>query len=269
MGCSHAWDVLEPLPGAAGGAGGTSTASGMGGVGGASAATTTSSAQGPGGSTSTTGSATSTAQGTGGVAATTDASSSGESTTDASSAASTTDASSSAASGTGGGGATAYYQATFAACNSDQDLVLANCEALAGAGAMYTDIMSVAGLPMHAYVRFDLDSQLAGKIVDGVTLRLTTTSGAGADSVSSGEIWQVMPFDQASLPMAQPATIGGVLGMDLGAVTFATDYYWGLPVTLAAASSPVFLGVISTSNDGVRYWNDQGMVPPLLIVNYH
>jgi hypothetical protein len=78
-----------------------------------------------------------------------------------------------------------------------------------------------------------------------------------------------MPFDAASLVTAQPATIGGVIGSDPGAVALASDVYWGLPAGLVAANSPVFLAVISTSDDGVRYWNDQGTTPPVLIVNYH
>lgn len=249
MGCSHAWDVLEPLPGAGGAGGSTSSSAGTRGVGGASATSTTSTAQGPG-STSSAGGATSTAQGSGGAT-------------------STSDASSSSATSGPGGGATANYGATFAACNSNLDLNLQNCEALAGPDGMYTDVLSTTGFPMHAYVRFDLDAQLVGKTIDAVTLRLTTLPDNAANSVSSGEIWRVMPFDAASLTMGQPATIGGVIGADLGVVDFAKDYYWGLPTSLVAANSPVFLGVISTSDDGVRYWNQHGMTPPLLLVNYH
>jgi hypothetical protein len=263
MGCSHAWDVLEPLPGSTG-TGGGATASGTGGLGGAGATSTTSSAGGAGGATSTT----SSAQGTGG-SATSAQSSSADASSAAASSADASSAAASSSSGTGGGGSTAYYGATFGACNSNQDLNLANCEALAGPNGMYTDVLSDTGLPMHAYVRFDLDAQLAGKTIDAVTLRLTTLPGNSADSVSSGEIWQVMPFDAASLPLGQPATIGGVIGMDLGAVALATDYYWGLPSGLVAANAPVFLGIISLSDDGVRYWNDHGVTPPLLIVNYH
>jgi hypothetical protein len=268
MGCSHAWDVLEPLPGSTG-TGGSATASSSGGTGGASATST---------STSTSTSTTSGMGGAGGATSSSaqsssaDASSSAQSSSaDASSSAQSSSAAASSSSGAGGGGSTAYYAATFAACNSDQDLDIAKCEALYGNGTMDIDAQTTAGLVAHAYVRFDLDAQLAGKTIDAVTLRLTTLSdpNAQANSDKSGDIFAVGPFDATSLGMAQPATIGGPVGLDLGPVAIGTDYYWGLQNLPVVASSSVYLAVITTSGDGVRYWNDHGTVPPLLIVNYH
>jgi hypothetical protein len=254
MGCSHAWDVLEPLPGStgtgggasgsgSGGAGGTSTTSSAGGAGGAA----TSSAQGP---------ASSSAQGSGG-----DVSSS---TAEASS----SDASSSAS--TGGGGATAYYGAVLAACNSDVNLDINACEALFGPGSMDVDGMTDAGTVTIGFVRFDLDSTIAGKTVDGVTLRLTTLKGDNADSDHSGEIYAVDSFDSSTLAMGQPMPLGaGPIAGDLGPVALGQDYYWGLPKDLVVSDGHVFLAVYSASDDGAHYWNDHGTVPPLLIVDYH
>lgn len=219
-----------------------------------------------GGRSSTTGSAggaTSTAQGAGGVTSTTDASSSSD--------ASSSVASSSAASGTGGGGATAYYGASFAACNSEQNLDIVACEKLYGPGTMDIDLSNDALVTDRAFIRFDLGGAFAGKTIDAVTLRLTTLSDPAtqANSDNSGQIWRVTPFDAASLGMAQPTNIGGVIGMGLGPVEVGKDYYWGLPVDLLAPDSPVFLALDTKSDDGARYWNDHGTVPPLLIVNYH
>ncbi len=244
VGCSHAWDVLEPLGGAGGGS--TST-TGTGGSGG-DATGATSSTGGASGTTSSTGS-------TGG--------------TSSSSAASSSAASSSAASTTGGGGSTAFYAATFAACNSDMDLDPGACEGLSLGGTMTIDAMTDTLLITRGFVRFDLDSTLVGKTVDSVTLRLTTGNVDSADSNSSGRIWEVTPFSSVTLPMAQPTTIGVPIGLDLGPVVLAADYYWGLPNDLVAPNAPVFLGITTASTNGVRYWNDHGTVPPLLIVVYH
>ena len=245
IGCSHAWDVLEPLSGAGGGSPSTT---GTGGSGGAASSTT-----------SSTGGASSTTSSTGGASG----------TTSSSSAASSSAASSSAASGTGGGGATAYYGATFAACNSDMALDPAACELIVGNGTMSIDALTDTNLTTRGFVRFDLYSTLVGKTVDSVTLRLTTLPGNDADSDSSGEIWKVTSFSSATLPIEQPTPIGAPISADLGPVGLATDYYWGLPNDLVAPSAPVFLGIDTTSTNGVRYWNDHGTVPPLLIVVYH
>jgi hypothetical protein len=249
VGCSHAWDALEPL----GGAGGGTSATGTGGSGG-DATGATSSTGGAGGTTSSSSAASSSA-----------ASSSAAS----SSAASSSAASSSAASTTGGGGSTAFYAATFAACNSDMDLDPVACEQLSLGGTMTIDAMTDALQITRGFVRFDLDSTLVGKTVDSVTLRLTTGNVDSADSNSSGRIWEVTPFSSVTLPMAQPTTIGAPIGLDLGPVVLAADYYWGLPNDLVAPSAPVFLGITTASTNGVRYWNDHGAVPPLLIVVYH
>ncbi len=256
LGCSHAWDLLEPLPGTTG-TGGSASASSSSGLGGASATSTTS---GAGGATSSSAQSSSADASSGAQSSSADASSSAQSSSAAAS-----------SSGTGGGGSTASYKATFAACNSDQDLDIAKCEALFGNGTMDVDAQTTAGLDAHGYVRFDLDAQLAGKTIDSVTLRLTTLfdPAAQANSDKSGSIFAVEPFNATSLGLAQPATIGGAVGLDLGPVAIGTDYYWSLQNLPVAASSSVYLAVITPSGDGVRYWNDHGAVPPLLIVKYH
>lgn len=226
IGCSHSWDLLEPLGGASG-------ATSTGGAGG-EATGSTSSAGGAGGATS-----------------------------------SSTSASSSSSASTGGGVLTAYYKATYAACNSETNLAPAECEKISGAGTMDVDAMTPSNWVTRGFVRFDLDSTLVGKTVDSVTLRLTTLNRGGANSDKSGDIWQVTPFTLASLAMAQPTSIGPVLAADLGPVELATDCFWVLPKGVVAPNAPVFLGIDTGSVDGVRYWNDHGAVPPLLTVQYH
>lgn len=258
MGCSHAWDVLEPLPGSTATGTGGASASSSGGLGGAGGAgSTTSTAQGPGSAASSSSSASSTS-----AVGSTTASASSSSAEASSSAAASSSAST-------GGGSTVSYPSQLAACNSDQDLDILDCEMLSGGSGMYIDVMSDLGLVEHAFMAFDLDATLAGKTIDAVTLRLTVMDGGAADSVNSGSIWQVMPFDKASLAMAQPANIGPAVSPDLGPVALSTDYYWPIPTSLVAPSTSVYLSVQSDSTDGVRYWNDHGNKPPALIVDYH
>jgi hypothetical protein len=261
VGCSHAWDALEPL----GGAGGGTSATGTGGSGGDPTGATSSAS----GTTSSTGGASGTTSSSSAASSSAASSSAASSSAASSSAASSSAASSSAASTTGGGGSTAFYAATFAACNSDMDLDPTACELIVGKAAMTIDAMTDTNTITRGFVRFDLDSTLVGKTVDSVTLRLTTLPADTADSNSSGRIWKVTPFSSVTLPMAQPTPIGAPIGLNLGPVALATDYYWGLPNGLVAPSAPVFLGIDTTSTNGVRYWNDHGAVPPILIVVYH
>ena len=235
MGCSHAWDVLEPLPGATGPGGAASTSSG--GLGGAGGGDVTMASVTSGGTMS-----------------------------------SSSVASSSAASSSTGAPVilTAYYGATLGACNSAQNLDPNDCETQAGVGIMYADALTETNATVYAFVRFDLDTTLVGKTVDKVTLRLVAAGTPQSQSDSSGVIWEVQPFTKDSLAQGLPDSVGpDPIAEGIGAVEPLQECYWQLPTSLVAPGEPVFLAVEQPSENSVDYWNDHGATPPLLIVDYH
>lgn len=125
-------------------------------------------------------------------------------------------------------------------------------------------------LPIHAFIRFDLDDTIANKTVDSVTLRLKVTSNMKASSNHTGEIWRVQSFTEASLKMTEPAKVGATpVGADKGAVTQNQNLDWDLPTSLVAPNQSVFLGVFPLSSDGVNYYNTDGAEPPRLTIQYH
>jgi hypothetical protein len=129
---------------------------------------------------------------------------------------------------------------------------------------------SVTLLPIHAFVRFDLDDAFANKTVDEVTLRLQVTGSMKASSTQSGEIWQVDSFSKLTLQMSEPAKVGASpIGMDKGAVTQNQVLTWTLPTNIVAPNQSVFLGIFPLSSDGVNYYNTDGAQPPRLTVRYH
>lgn len=169
----------------------------------------------------------------------------------------------------GGGGSapvTIEYDAAVADCifigMEDPDA----CEANSGAGYMTVDAdVSQVSLPGHAFVRFDLDGQLAGLTVIEVRLRMTVGDVADADSSSTGELFEVAPFTRMDLFTAAPATMG-MLGGDQGAVTLNDVVDWLLPTTIVAADGSVFVGLLPVVSNGVDYFNANGAQPPKLII---
>lgn len=125
-------------------------------------------------------------------------------------------------------------------------------------------------LPIHSFIRFDIDDAIMGKTIDTVTLRLKVTASMKASSTQSGEIWRVQLFTESSLHMSEPAKVGGTpIGMDKGAVIQNQVLDWSLPASLVAPNQGVFLGVFPLSSDGVNYYNTDGAEPPRLIIHYH
>lgn len=182
--------------------------------------------------------------------------------------------SSSSGSGSGSGGSTGVttvtYKATFAGCNSDMNLDIVACEMIVGGGGiMNIDGVTTQNTITRGFVRFDLDGALSGKTIDSVRLRLVTADVSNAQSEMSGAIWEVAPFTKASLGMAQPAELGTAVALDLGAVVPSHEYLWELPAKLVAPNKPVYLGIRTAAENGVDYWNDHGVDPPRLIVDYH
>jgi hypothetical protein len=246
-GCSHAWDALDPSPSSAGtggnaGAGVSAASSGAGGA----------SASGAGVSTSV--------------------------TSAASSAVATSSVASTSASGAGGSmtpGSIEYLASvsTCAGFNSTAMTLVdpAACEQSSGFAQMTIDADDTnLTAVLSAYLRFDLDGALAGKTIDAVKLRLVVTTASNANSDHSGEIWQVEPFAESDLAMALPAQVGVMaISADQGSVALGQTLEWALPASFVAPDAPVFLGIFTSSGNGVKYWTKNGPAPPRLIIDYH
>ena len=227
--CNRDWDAFDPRLGASGPGGASSTSSaGMGG-----ASSTSSVGMGGASSSASTG-------GAGG------------------------------AGGAGGGSITVSIPPTVAACINPMALDPAACEAQAGTGLM--DVDTEAGdltAVFHSFIRFDINApSLAGKTIDGVTLRLVVGPyRLTSASNQTGQLWEVGPFTFDDLSTSAPPKVK-VLGDDQGAVKPGQVVTWPLSPALIAAGA-VCLGLYPVSSDGVDYWNKNGMEPPELIVDAH
>jgi len=125
-------------------------------------------------------------------------------------------------------------------------------------------------LPIHSFIRFDIDGVIANKTIDTVTLRLEVTASVKASSTQSGEVWQVSSFTENSLSMSEPTKVGSMpIGADKGAVTQHQVITWSLPTNIVAPNQGVFLGLFPISSDGVNYYNTKGAEPPRLTIQYH
>jgi len=161
------------------------------------------------------------------------------------------------------------YSSTVADC---VDRVAPNpdgCITANGAGQLVLDADdSVTLNPWDGFARFDLDNQIAGRIVTSVKLRMTATSDAKAPSPDSGVVWKVQAFTRTSLATAEPAKVGNQpLAGSQGAVIKLQVVEWPLPTTTVTANQPVYLGLVSANADGVNYWNQSGANPPKLIID--
>ncbi|HHH31453.1 MAG TPA: hypothetical protein ENK57_24320 [Polyangiaceae bacterium] len=124
---------------------------------------------------------------------------------------------------------------------------------------------STVGKVVRAYLRFDLPP--GARQATGFTLRLTNTGITNASSPGSGAIYEVQPFVRQDLFSGPPAHVSGAaLAGDQGPVMDNQVVDWPLPGSLAQGDA-VFLEVIATDDNGVRYWNNNGSSPPNLIVN--
>lgn len=166
---------------------------------------------------------------------------------------------------------TTTFTATVAECISPTTFDPDGCEASTGVGEMSVDTSdSMTLLPIHSFIRFDIDGIIANKTIDTVTLRLTVTASMKASSTQSGEIWRVQSFSENSLHMSEPAKVGMTpIGVDKGAVTQNQVLTWSLPTDLVEPNQSVFLGIFPLSSDGVNYYNTAGAEPPRLTIQYH
>lgn len=174
----------------------------------------------------------------------------------------------------GSGGApqqkSVQYLADVAACIDPIILDPDACEAANGADAMNIDENDTASThPYHAFVSFELDSAFAGKTIQQVTLRLVVASYDKSAGDQSGEIWEVEQFDELDLDDYAPAKVGAAaLAQSGGPVTQGQVVEWTLPVDFVAPEKNIYLGIFPVSDDGVDYWNDDGAVPPVLVITY-
>jgi hypothetical protein len=213
------------------------------------------------GSSAAAGSSGSGTGGTTGASSSSSLSSTGSSTASASS----TTTSSSAS---GGGPITVEYPASVSDCINPTQPDTSMCAQAAGSNRLRIDTQDIStGDPWYAYLRFDLDNQLAGRTPTKITLQLTTTSDSMAPSDKSGEIWEVGMFDHNTLTGSVPANMVSVAG-DLGAVVKSTTYSWNLlPTSLAGPGKSVYLQLLPLSSDFALYWGKDGTTPPKLIID--
>ena len=168
----------------------------------------------------------------------------------------------------GDGGTNATYAPTIAECIDPGAPDPAYCRANNGNTELPVDQDdSNLHVPFWSYLRFDFDQAIAGREITAVTLRLVISDNPQADGPSSGEIWQVTTFTNASLQTQAPAQLGtAAIAPMQGPVVQLQAVQWSLPTSLIDGS-PLCLAVVPTAAAGVSYWNLQGMDPPRLRVD--
>lgn len=160
------------------------------------------------------------------------------------------------------------YTATIAECAAPMVPSPMLCRSLNGNTQMAIDLRDTqTNDAWHAYMRFDIDTALAGKTITKVILRTVATSAQMASGPDSGSVFRVQPFTMASLQQSVPARIGGELAGDQGEVSIGEVVSWTLPPSTVTAGSPVYLGLYANHDDNVIYFNTDGPTPPRLIVD--
>ena len=133
---------------------------------------------------------------------------------------------------------------------------------------MVVDLQDTATAhPWVAYIRFPVDNQLEGRVITAISLRVTVTDDAAADSNSTGEVFAVAPFSLGDLTGTAPAKIGERLAPSQGAVVKLDMKDFPLPTTSVSAGTPAHFGIFPVSTQGVNFWNSSGPNPPILIID--
>lgn len=160
--------------------------------------------------------------------------------------------------------------ASVADCISPIRLDPDYCEEDTGPGELNVDMNDHdTEEPNHSYLAFEVPTLPPGARVTRVSLRLVITDTDGAGGESTGEVWAVEPFERADLFSFAPATMGSApVGADLGAIEVGAEAVWELPAGLVASEEPLYLGVLPLVDDGVSYWNLNGVDPPTLRIDY-
>jgi hypothetical protein len=141
----------------------------------------------------------------------------------------------------------------------------AQCAAVAGAGAFTVDLDDGSGFGSAVgYLAFTIGPEVDDGTILDVALRLRTTAATNASSDHAGEVWQVEPFDTASLAVATPAPLGDApIAADIGAVEVSADATWSLPLDLVAGAA-IHLAIVPISTNGADYADASSAVPPVI-----
>ncbi len=100
-----------------------------------------------------------------------------------------------------------------------------------------------AGSSTAVFLRFNVDSTVAGKTVTAVTLSLKVGSQGGNESNSTGDVWRVSAFTRPALFSGVPSKVGSTpVAGDLGAASLGATITFTLPSGLPQASTPLYLG---------------------------
>lgn len=120
------------------------------------------------------------------------------------------------------------------------------------------------------FMRFSPGAELAGKTIDAVALRLRVSGEPHSDADDSGVVWEVEPFDRDSLNQGPPNPVGDdPIGASVGAVALSAEVVFELVGLTVQPSTPIYLSMVPTTEDGVDYTDERSATPPTLIVTYH
>ncbi len=136
---------------------------------------------------------------------------------------------------------------------------------------MSVDLVDVGqnNAEVHSFLRFDF-VEIPGPLHQ-LRLVLTTTSDPNAGSPdSTGELWQVNPFDYTTLEtLGGPLNVGlNPIGANQGAIGSSAPVEWLLPPAGdIVVEGAAYFAVRPTSTDGVMYWAHNGSHPPQLFMD--
>ena len=131
-----------------------------------------------------------------------------------------------------------------------------------------TSFLNAGGRTARVYLRFEIPSTPDGKFIAGVTLGLKTSNSPDAGALWSGNIYQVLPFDENSLKLGGPG--GTILVADPGPSSPNAWSTWQIPVLKVAPNQPLFLGLDALDSDGVLYRSSRASedLKPRLTITY-
>ncbi len=160
---------------------------------------------------------------------------------------------------------TVEYAATIAVCTQEGIHDPEACAAQAGEDQFTVDGQDSAGTIANGWLRFDLDEAIDGADVLSVQLVLRVGPEDFDNSLQSGEVWRVDPFDLDDLSTGNPAAIE-LLAADVGAVMVDTDVIFDLPTDAVGSGKPLHLGLFPNANNGVDYRSHTSATPPRLVI---
>lgn len=161
------------------------------------------------------------------------------------------------------------YEATASGCVSSTLGEEVCLSVYGGNQLVITSADDFTSMPLAAYIRFDLDGALAGKLIAGVTLELTAQDTADATSDKSGAVWLANAFTQASIENTSPGTIGAPIAADPGPLAKHATVDWNVSTLLVTPGAPVCVAIQSNSANTAIYENHASATPPVLLVDVY